>query len=204
MDNVASLLDLPTETLIALAGGYVGYRIWSTGKDGTHGAMDVAFGSLVFAMICRLGAAGLAAADAPEAIQAAAGMVVAVVAAAGWRKWGERLMSGVLRRIGISISDRHVTAWDPLRVNPNLRPSQIIVRRKDGTQLMCDQLERFAAFPAGPCRFGADGSVALYVTDTLSPGDQDWEPQDVTGPDDWGNLMTYVPAVEVAQLMVRY
>lgn len=54
------------------------------------------------------------------------------------------------------------------------------------------------------CRFGADESVALYVTDVLSPGDSDWTPQEVEGPEDWGSLMTYIPAGEVAQLMVRY
>ena len=65
MNDVVSLLNLPTATLIALAGGYAGYRIWATGKDAGHGAMDVVFGSLVFALISRLATTGMESAGSP-------------------------------------------------------------------------------------------------------------------------------------------
>lgn len=204
MNDVLSLLDLPTTTLIALAGGYIGYRLWATGKDVTHTGMDVAFGSLVFAMVCRLAAETAAAQGVALIFQAATGVLVTALTAMMWRKWGEKYLFKALRRLRVSISDRHRTAWDPLRVDPDLHPTQIIVRRKDGTQLMCERMSRFDRVPTGACCFGADGSVMLYVTDVLEPGADDWEAMEPVGPDDWGNLMTYVPASEIAQLMVRY
>lgn len=204
MNDVVPLLNLPTATLIALAGGYAGYRIWATGKDAGHGAMDVVFGSLVFALISRLATTGMESAGSPVILQAATGVLASVAAAMVWRKWGESLFFRALRGMRVSISDRHRTAWDPARVNPDLHPTQIIVRRKDGVQLMCERVSRFNSTPTGCCCFGADGSVALYVTDVMEPGADDWESQSPDGPDDWGTLMTYVPASEVAQLMVRY
>lgn len=204
MNDITSLLNLPTATLIALAGGYIGYRITATGKDGSHTGVDVAFGSLVFALVSRLAAVGMSRISVSLALQAVAAILAASVVAILWRKWGERCFFTILRDMRVSISDRHRTAWDPLRVNPGLHPTQIIVRRKDGVQLMCERVSRFDYMPTGACCFGTDGSVVLYVTDVLEPGAEDWEELDPRGPDDWGTLMTYVPASEVAQLMIRY
>lgn len=204
MNDVASLLQLPTDTIVVLAAGFLGYRIASVGLDRGHGSADVIFGSLVFAVVARITAMAVATAGGSVWAATASSIVITCLAAMLWRRWGSTWAYRLLRAAGVSTSDRHQTAWDPLRVNPALRPSQIIVRRKDGTQLMCDRLDRFAALPTRSCLFGADGSVALYVTDARGAEDEDWVSQDVEGPDDWGNLMTYVPASEVAQLMVRY
>lgn len=205
MNDVISLLALPTESLIALAGGYIGYRLTANGKDASHTNIDVVFGTLVFALISHLTSIATQANGVPLYLGALLAVLAAAATALLWRKWGEGALFWFCRRIKVSISTRHHTAWDPLRVKANLHPVQIIVKRKDGMQLMCSRLSDFAGKETGACWFGADGSVALYVTDVLEPGeDKDWVAQDIEGPDDWGALMTYIPASEVKQLMVRY
>lgn len=202
MNDVVSLLSLPTDTLAAISVGYMAYRIGFTGKDATHSGIDVVFMTLVFALVFRLAsvfAAGLGA--IPSNI---AGLAVALGAAMLWRRWGERAVFRGLRMARISVSDRSQSAWDRLRVDPALIPSQIVVRRKDGTWLMCDRIDRFNDHATGACIFGADGSVAFYATDAMSPGDDDWVATDVSGPEDWGDLMTYIPAAEIAQISLRY
>ena len=67
---------------------------------------------------------------------------------------------------------------------------------------MCDNLGRFKdAFPAS-CVLGADGSVALFVTHQIGVGVADWEEMSPADPD-WGRLLTYIPASEVAGIYAR-
>lgn len=204
MNDVVSLLDLPTRTVVALAGGYVGYRISAVGKDADHRTVDVVFGALVFALICRVAGDLVAGLSASEVAGALGGMAATVLAAMIWRRWGEGLTARALHWMGISISDRYRTAWDPLRVDPRLRPSQLLVHLRDGDVLMCERLSRFDGRPTGACRFGSDGSVALYVTDRFPKGAADWVACDPDGPEDWGSLISYVPAAEISRIEVRY
>lgn len=204
MDEVVALLALPTSTISAVAIGFLAYRTAYTGKDAAHSGVDVVLTSAVFALVFRVIERALGAPGIPFAVTLGLAALATLCAAAVWRRWGERHVFQLLRLSGVSISDRSVTAWDRLRVEPLLRPKQVVVQRKDGTALMCDRLSAYADQPTGALIFGADGSVALYVTDASAPGSAEWEPQEVTGPDDWGSLMTYIPADEIAQISVRY
>lgn len=201
MSEIERLLNLPLPILAALAAGYIGYRVAYVGRDGPHDPVDTVFLSLVFAAVAQgvmVVAPFVPLLGAPLAIGCT--LLVAMV----WRKWGSRWGHRLMRHLGVSISDRFRTAWDPLRVEPALRPTQVTVHLRDGDVLMCNRLSAYADRPTGACRFGADGSVALYVTDRFPKGAATWEPCTPEGEDDWGCLISYVPASEITRLDIRY
>lgn len=202
MTDLPDLLTLPLDTITILAAGYLGYRVAYTGKDTGHGAMDTLFMSLVFALVAKLVLQGLAMLAVPLMVAIPFAVCLAIFVASGWRKWGQHLTFAALRGAGVSTSDRHRTAWDTIRTDARLRPSQLILRRKDGVSLMCDNLGQFADHFPGCCVLGSDGSVALFVTHQSGPEDKDWEAMDVDHAD-WGALLTYIPAAEIAGLHIR-
>lgn len=205
--DVQSVLDLPFETVLNLAAGYMAYRVAWTGRDSRHAGIDVAMITLVFAGLSQGSVllARLLLDPQDTAVQMsllAAGPFAALFAAAFWRRWGCRWALWILRRARISTSDRSWSAWDAVRSDDALRPTQIILRRRDGTLLMCDNLAAYEGFPSGPCALGDDGSVALYVTAEKALSDPDWTETDPRS-EGWGCLLTYVPASEIASIHYR-
>lgn len=204
MQDIVSLLSLPTQTLIVLAGGYIGYRISAVGKDAQHTAVDVIFQTLVYALICRLFSEVATSAHLNQMVGAFLSILAVCAFAMVWRRYLAARYTQLLRTLGVSISDRHLTAWDPLRVNPILQPSQITVHLQSGDVLMCENLHHFSNRPTGACSFGSDGSVAMYVTQRFPKGAEDWVNCDVTAPDDWGCVISYIPANQIEQIDIRY
>ncbi|MBW6506176.1 MAG: hypothetical protein K0B00_05415 [Rhodobacteraceae bacterium] len=202
MTDAQILLNLPLETLVVLVCGYLGYRIAYTGKDASHSAVDVVFMSLAFSLVAKGGlvlgnltAAGL---GFPAAV------MCALLAASLWRSSGERLTRQALRWANISNSDRTQTAWERISTDASLRPSQLIVRRRDGRLLMCERLADFEKEPLGPCIYGSDGSVALFVTHERGPEDADWVETPDPADDRWGRLIACIPAAEIAAIYLRH
>lgn len=200
MTDAQILLNLPPDTLTVLVLGYLGYRLAYTGKDASHSAVDVVFLSLVFTLAAKV---GLALADlAHPGIGIAAAPVAVLAAAVLWRKWGELAVFKILRRLQVSHSDRHQTAWETIMLRSGAMPSQLIVRKKDGTSLMSERLADFAGELFGPCIFGSDGSIALYVTHFKALAG-DWEQTGAAAAPDWGRLITYIAAAEIGEIEVR-
>jgi len=202
MTDAQILLNLPSDTLTVLVAGYLGYRLAYTGKDASHSAVDVVFLSLVFTLAAQGGL--LLGNPARPGIGIAAALVAALTVAALWRKWGEAAAFRLLRWAAISHSDRTLTAWDRIRTDATLRPSQLIVRRRDGRRLMCERLADFGKEPLGPCIYGSDGSVALFVTHERGPDDADWVATPNAADEHWGRLITLVPAAEVTAIYLRH
>lgn len=199
MSNIQTLLVLPLDTLAILVAGYLGYRLAYTGKDSKHSTIDTVFLSLVYALIAK--AVLSLPLPVPELPKVAIAIIVALVTAALWRRWGEHWVFRLLRWAGISTSDRHVTAWDSLRMKSGFEPRTLMLRLRDGRRLMCGDLGRFLGFEAGPCLLGSDGSVALFVTDQSDAGSSDWQAREISA-EEFGTEMTYVPADQIAEIKV--
>lgn len=199
MNDIQAMLTLPFETLLILVSGYLGYRVAYTGKDRTHGPVDIVFLTLVYAFIAKLVFAELRplAGDLTAILAVGASLCSAAI----WRLGGENLVFKILRGARISTSDRHWTAWDTVRMKPNFEPKTLVLRLTDGRRLMCGDLGRFSDFEAGPCVFGSDGSVALFVTDQSEPGSQEWQERSLVC-DGFGTEMTFVPAAQIAEIKV--
>ncbi|MEQ8747343.1 hypothetical protein [Pyruvatibacter sp.] len=213
ISDLQSVFDLPLSTLVVLGAGFAAYRVAFTGKKKGHGAIDVFFITVVFAAIAKFAfevASNMVPSPTPDVMSgyaalagSAAAVVVALGAAAIWRKWGEDRFKALLRAGNVSYSDGNHSAWDQVRVSMSARPTQLIVRKTSGKQLMCDDLKTWEYFPFGPCIYGEDGSIALYVTNVRQDATLDWfdiEPLDEGA----GVAMTYIPADQISEIEVRY
>lgn len=208
-DELQALLNLPFGALAIIGSGYIGYRIAFTGKDKTHATIDVIFLTFVFAALAKFASGYLRPLLATHLSQANSEIVVAVVsllvviaAAAIWRRFGEFQIFRALRQLKVSHSDRYHTAWETITLRSGIYPSQLIVRKKDGSSLMSEKLSDFAKAPFGPCVFGSDGSIALYVTDFKSLNGE-WESIVDAATPDWGQSITYIAASEISEIEVR-
>lgn len=215
MADIQSLINLPTEAFAAISAGYVAYRLAYTGRDNHHDTIDTVLITVVFATMAQTSATAFTSAILAlwPALENVAwlswfavgiGVLFAICTAAFWRRVGGPKTFDFLRKRGISHSDRNLNAWETIVERDNLKPSMIVVRKKDGTAVMCDRLDDFKDDAHGPMIQGNDGSVAIYITSSRSKDSIDWEPQDPSASNDWGAEITYIPSSEIAEIAIRY
>ncbi len=209
MTDIQALLTLPLGTLTVLVAGYLGYRVAYVGKDRPHGPMDIVFLTLVFALVAQawivLASAGFAHFVHNKTASLTFGFLgipISMAVAACWRKWGEQCWFDFMRYARVSGSDRYLSAWDTVRHKSKFSPTQLVLRLTDGRSLMCDDLDRFRQYQAGPCVLGEDGSVAMFVTDYTNKAGEDWTERDFHD-EIFGTEMTYVPASMIAEIKIR-
>lgn len=210
MDQIQELLGLPVQLLSVLVTGYLSYRLACTGRAASHKSVDVVFLVFVFAFVAKLtgGLAGVAASRfAPpllaDAIALLFGATAALGGAAIWRKWAEKRVFKFLRGIGVSHSDRHVSAWRTIVSKSGMERNSLIIRKTDGSVLKSEHLARFNDFPFGSCIYGPDGSGALYVTHYKGPEDTDWRKRDPSDHEDRGAKVTIIPASAISEIDLR-
>ena len=107
-------------------------------------------------------------------------------------------MRGALRLARISTSDPHLTAWDTVRTNPKSGVTAVIAILDDGAAVASDDIHRFKGLPNGPCVFGTDGALALFVTRFREPGSLEWTEVDVRDPG-YGDVMTVFSADRIRE-----
>lgn len=210
MTDIQSLLDLPYETLALLASGYLAYRLAYVGKDAAHSSVDVVFLTVVFAFVAKQTTVSVdllmwSTHQTPGGIFASlAGMVSALISAAVWRRSLQEFVYAALRKVKVSDHDGQPNVWRSMMARTLQPPARLVVVLKNGSSLMCNQLAMFKDAPMGPCLFGQDGSVAMYVTDIRRPADQDWTEVEALDPNrpDWGYEMSFIPADEIARIDV--
>ena len=211
MENIPDILNLPVSILSLIAAGYLSYRLAYTGRDGSHRTIDVVFLVCVFAFVAKtagepVGSALREADCGPvfsSVVSGLIGLLAALVVATVWRKWGENCTRSFLRKARVSSSDRFTSAWETLIANNKLRPSMLVLRKVDGSAVMCDQLSDFSDAPLGVVLLGNDGSVALYITHRRSKVGAEWIEEEDVKIDGWGPEITFVPASEIAEISLR-
>lgn len=202
MEPVSQLLTLPLDTLAVLAFGYIGYRIAFVGHDGPHRPIDTVFSTTIFAFLAK---AAMIFHGPPSVLAAFPAFGSVFVAALLWRMWLAPMMQTSFRNRGIIDHDRGRSVWETMLMRKLNCPTQMVVDLKDGSSLMCDDLNRFKSDPLGPCLLGPDGSVAIYVTSHRNDNADEFTPHDdryISDPT-WGSMMTFIPASEIAQVRMR-
>jgi hypothetical protein len=76
------------------------------------------------------------------------------------------------------------------------------VVKTDGSAVSCDKLSLFDHLKNGPCIFGDNGSVALYVTVLRQTVDGNWE-NTLPYNEHWGIKMTYIAKDEIGEIRVN-
>lgn len=196
----ADVTNLPWITLVTLACGYIGYYIANVGKRDHHKQIDVAFSSLVFGFLSisvyqlafeHCGSAPLATVSA---------LFTVILTGAFWGRWGVDYLRRALRITKVSLADDVPQAWQAIFTNR--AATELSVETKDGTVYLSQGLESFKKLPNGPCVLGASGDILIYATDIKHPGGN-WEEQDDLKHNDWGAVITYIPANEVKRVRFR-
>lgn len=197
-----SVLNLPWATLVILACGYMGYFIAHVGIRDHHKPIDVAFSTLVYGFIAAFGYQIARLAGDGMLLSTLFAAVVACEAGALWRVWGRRGLNWILRKADIAHSNDAPSAWLSLFDEKSVRATQLSVYLKDGTVLLCEDLNKFVNKPNGPFVFGSTGDVLMYVTD-IKIKDSEWETQDDVDYEDWGSVITHIPASEISRMRFR-
>lgn len=197
MPEIQTLLNLPIETLAVIAAGYLAYRIAYTGHDANHSTVDVLLLTSVFALIGKF-AFTWAKPYCPSVVAALSAVILAGVGAAIWRKWLCDRVGHWLYKSGVNPSDRHRSAWDSVRLRSGFAPRHFMLVLDDGSRVMSD-LTRFYAFKDGPALFGADGSVAMFVTSRQDAAGEKWEDAELTDSEGF-NCMSYFPEKRIKEM----
>ncbi len=203
MNEIATLLNLPLDTLAVLGTGYVCYKLAYTGQSSHLTGIDVTFISLAFGLVVKLMIIFIEQCINTHEMAVIVASIVTICMSLVWRKWGVQAVQAVLRLTNVSYSDGKSSAWDTLRISTSDRPTQLIVRTNSGQALMCDYLKSFEDLPHGPCLYGQDGSVSLYATHVRMPSENEWIKATWTKTE-LGAQMTYIPKDNVASIEVRY
>ncbi len=201
--QIQPLLDLPLETLVVFAAGYTGYRIAYTGRSRAHKSIDTLFLSSVFGFIAKLGGTIAEGFTENDVVNACLSVTLSVLVAVIWRKWGADMSTQVLRYFKISYTHVHTNTIETICSSNEIPMIQLVVRKKGGERLMSHPLSRFSCKPFGPCLFGHDGSVGLYVTDYKKCIIDEWEEINPERNVDTIDL-TYIPADLVEEIEVTF
>jgi hypothetical protein len=203
MEDVLKLINLPWAVLLILASGYAAYYVANVGIRDHHKTVDVIFSMLVFAFlsafaynVCRR------VFDVSLVWSSAVTFVFGILAGASWSLIGRKYFEKLLRTSRVSLSDDLPSAWVAL-FGEKVQATQLSVKLKDGSWLMCDDLSKFAFSPNGPCVLGAKGDILMYVTHTQSDIGVAFFPTPNPIDPDWGHEITYVPADQVARVDLR-
>lgn len=193
-------LSLPWQIQLALGSGYMAYLIAYSGIRQHHTTTDVAFRSISFGLV---GTAIQFWMPLKPVFLEAVSLVSTLAAGAFWRWKGMRLTKSILSKTNITWSDDIPSAWlSVTAMRTDITPSQVSVDLENGRILVCDDTRRFKNAPHGPCIFGLDGSLALYVTAERRPDGTWLEITDVYDAKD-GHRLTYVPASEIKRVELR-
>lgn len=201
--EINSLAALPEHLQIVLVSGYVGYITAYAGYRNKERKDELLYGILVFGLFGYIFYDFTRASYGHVFMPAVGAMLVSFLSAIFWRKYGRRLLCGLLHKAAISNEDGIKTVWERVIQDTTIYPTQLVVHLKDGSRLECDEVQAFSDAPIP--RFYADneGGIALYVNKRTAPDGSVKEMASVRDPD-WGDRITYVPKEEIARIAVRF
>ena len=195
-----ALFNLSVAVQVSIVSGYLAYLIAYSGIRQHHTAADTVLKSFAFGLFAT---AIMKWGYQHPVFTPLVALSLSLVAGICWRLFGMAAWQSVMRNSRVSWSDDIPTAWLSITAtDTRYRPSQIVIDVEGGRTLMCDDTRPYADAPHGPCIFGADGGVALYVTSEYRDGE--WiDQKDVRHPTQ-GDKITYIPASAVKRVEIRY
>ena len=210
MTNSISLLNLPFEIIFALGAGFAGYATCFPAERQRHKASEITLLTLLFGILALTSyrvSQNWFAFDAKYSqmiVPPIFGIIISVFVGLIWRRFFRQTWLDFLRITRISHLDEVPGAWEKIISDPRCEITQINVRMKSGRVLFCTDASRFSDAPFGPCYFGFDGSVAFYPTHIKNPSNDDFEQTEDSRNPEFGDIVTYVPASEIAEVNLRW
>lgn len=201
--ELKDIASLPEQLQVILASGYLGYSIAYAGFRENERKDDVLYGILAFGMF------GYIFYDATRKMFSAlwvpglGALLVSVLVAIFWRKYGRRWFNSLMHKAAISNEDGIKTTWARIIQDTTIAPSQLVVQLKDGSVLECDDVQSFHDAPVPLYYVDSEGSIAFYVTRKTLPNG---EVKDLnhTRHTEWGDKITYVPKDQILSAAIRF
>jgi hypothetical protein len=199
--EVVQLYELPVEILTALAGGYLGYRIFSSGLHKHLTTQDALFQTFFFSLPALLTFRTLGGAIAEhEWLLASCSIVAAMVVGVLGRIVFPHLTK-LPKALGLSIENYWPNTWAALIYSPEYVMSRVEVRLKSGEWLESDLLQVPQGAPHYPVDLDADGNIALYVTrKTDVKGRSKSFDLNYEGRAYWGDAITFISKDEISRV----
>ena len=218
------LIELSWKSQVVLVGGYLSYVLAYSGRRASHGPTDIlgiilCFGGigllctvLLEAWIADLGilsheAKSEADQDKNQSVSLRT-FVIGTTSLSGplftailWRgflnDWTWKTIGNITR----SKEDGLPSAWATLIQSKGLDYSQLVVTLKSGVIYESFPLGDFNKYPNGPCVFGPDGAIAMYVTYITEADGSGREVEHIHDAD--GYRITYIPESEISEVDFR-
>lgn len=194
------LLKLPWQIQVALGSGYAAYLLSYAGIREHHKAIDTTFISVAFGLVAT--AALMLTVEWKPIYSLLTALIAACTVGVVWRKWGRHAVRWLLWKFDISWGNNDPSALATLIDDTSFEVSQIAVQLDDGTWLRCDDTTEFNGAPNYPCLIGPAGDVALYVTHEEPIAGRAKRLKHTRDPN-YGDLITYIPAVHIKRLNLR-
>lgn len=194
--------SLPEQLQVILVSGYLGYSIAYAGFRENERKDDVLYGILSFGMFGYLFYDFTRKSYVTFLLPGLGALLISVLIAMLWRKYGRYYFNLLLHRAAISNEDGIKTVWSRITQDTMIAPSQLVVCLKDGTILECDEVQSFSTAPIPRYYTDAEANVALYVTKkTTQTGDV--KVMANVRDNDWGDRLTYIPKDQIASISIR-
>lgn len=201
METAIRLADLPWTTTLMFATGYAGYFVAHIGVRSHHTTADVTFGTFMFGFWGLFSYFYLLSKFSISTLPASAfAMLITIILGIVWSCFGRRIFSAFITALPLSKMDDLPSAWAALSRSPHTVSYQLTVKTVDGAAYHCNSLHDYSKLPDGPCTFGGNGDLLMYVTHYKPPLKDDYIENTSLQDPEWGAEITYIPKERIALL----
>lgn len=165
------ILKLPFEIQFVLASGYLSYRLSVTGLDRSYATIDKVFQILTFGIISYLVYDFVSkytdkSTPIGTSISMGASIVVSLLVAAIWRKFGRTVVVSALRKSKITRENFFPSTWDHIIQAPS-KWVYVSVACEDGIIYESDLSILPDGLPFDGIDLDSTGNIAIFVTRTI-------------------------------------
>ncbi|WP_194097548.1 hypothetical protein [Marivivens aquimaris] len=204
---MSELLQLSFQTQVMLVSGYISYSLAYSGWRQNHSHFDTSFIILCFGSIylaINLLIKSLVESDhfSVEIISSLVGITSTVIAAVLWRNYFRIFSFKIFRKVMKGVDDNLISAFDSVINDVSLSHSELFVSLNNGTCYESYPLGQFNDLPNGPCTYGRDGSIAMYITRIFDEHSPEGRHAKGTINED-GHRITIIPADQIREIEIR-
>jgi len=200
--ELKDLVTLPEQLQVVFVSGYLGYSLAYAGYRDNERKEDLLYGVLSFGIFGFIFYDYFRKYFSSFLIPGLGALLVSILVAIFWRKYGKKLFCKALHRAAISNEDGIRTVWSRITQDTTIAPTQIVVHLKDGSKCECDDIDRFHDASIPSLYTDSEGSIALYVTKKTLPNGEVIEYSQIRS--GWGDRITYIPKDQISSVAIRY
>jgi hypothetical protein len=201
--ELKDITSLPEQLQVILVSGYLGYSIAYAGFRDNERKDDVLYGILSFGIFGYIFYDFTRNQFSSFLLPGLGALLISVLVAIFWRKYGRRGFNAVMHKAAISNEDGIKTTWSRIIQDTTIAPSQLVVQLKDGSVIECDEVQSFGDAPIPLYYTDTNGNIAFYVTrKTLANGEV--KELQHTRNADWGDKITYIPNDQISSVSIRF